>query len=225
MGNTTPPANPNANKPAWQQGNYTANTVIAKPGPYQPAVAARMTIESMSLADRKAYAAQLIKAGYDAPASGVVGPKFLEAVTTFTNDYLRYRDSIDPSITDPAFLQIKILENEKAASAGGFAAGPRSSYKSISDTDASMLINAVMKDALGREASPEELKKYTSLVRKAEKKNPTVTNYAGDGTVRATSGGLNEQEFLIQQIAKTDEANANRVLSYYDAFKQALGVN
>jgi hypothetical protein len=97
----------------------------------------------------------------------------------------------------------------------------------ISDeTTARTLINAVLEDAIGRGATKEELKKYTLALQKAQKAAPTVTTYstAGDVQTATTTGGINEEEFLIQQIAGTDEAKANKVFNYYDAFKTALGV-
>lgn len=97
----------------------------------------------------------------------------------------------------------------------------------ISDeTTARTLINAVLEDAIGRGATKEELKKYTLALQKAQREAPTVTTYstAGDVQTATTTGGINEEEFLIQQIAGTDEAKANKVFNYYDAFKTALGV-
>jgi hypothetical protein len=52
----------------------------------------------------------------------------------------------------------------------------------------------------------------------------TTTAKSGDVTSYSTTGGLDETQFLIQQIAGTDEAKANKVFSYYDAFKNAIGV-
>jgi hypothetical protein len=101
--------------------------------------------------------------------------------------------------------------------------------KDIRISDASTartLINAVLQDALGRGATKEELEKYTSALQKAQKASPTVTTYStvGDVQTSTTTPGLNEEQFLIQQIAGTDEAKANKVFGYYDAFKNALGV-
>jgi len=111
---------------------------------------------------------------------------------------------------------------------GGADDGPNVS-KSIRiavEATARSLINAVLEDAIGRGATKEELKKYTLALQKAQKEAPTVTTYSTDGNVQTatTTGGINEEEFLIQQIAGTDEAKANKVFNYYDAFKTALGV-
>lgn len=111
---------------------------------------------------------------------------------------------------------------------GGEDDGPtiRKDIRISDETTARRLINAVLEDAIGRGATKEELKKYTLALQKAQREAPTVTTYstAGDVQTATTTGGINEEEFLIQQIAGTDEAKANKVFNYYDAFKTALGV-
>ena len=125
-------------------------------------------------------------------------------------------------MTRDEFLQ------ETIAVSGGDDDGPniRKDIRIFDDSTARTLINAVLEDAIGRGATKEELKKYTLALQKAQKAAPTVTTYSTDGDVQSstTTGGINEEEFLIQQIAGTDEAKANKVFNYYDAFKTALGV-
>ena len=109
---------------------------------------------------------------------------------------------------------------------GGDGPNIRKDIRISDETTARTLINAVLEDAIGRGATKEELKKYTLALQKAQKAAPTVTTYstAGDVQTATTTTGINEEEFLIQQIAGTDEAKANKVFNYYDAFKTALGV-
>ena len=125
-------------------------------------------------------------------------------------------------MTRDEFLQ------ETIAVSGGDDDGPniRKDIRIFDDSTARTLINAVLEDAIGRGATKEELKKYTLALQKAQKAAPTVTTYstAGDVQTATTTTGINEEEFLIQQIAGTDEAKANKVFNYYDAFKTALGV-
>ena len=83
-------------------------------------------------------------------------------------------------------------------------------------TTAQALITAVMQDQVGRGPSKAELKKYTQAVQRAQRTAPTTT---------ITTGGINEQQFLINEIAGTDEAQAQKVKSFYDVFKQAIGVS
>ena len=109
---------------------------------------------------------------------------------------------------------------------GGGGPNVSKSIRIADETTARALINAVLEDVVGRGATKEELKKYTLALQKAQRAAPTVTTYSTSGDVQTstTTGGINEEEFLIQQIAGTDEAKANKVFNYYDAFKTALGV-
>jgi hypothetical protein len=122
----------------------------------------------------------------------------------------------------------EFLQETIAVSGDGADDGPtvRRDIRISDETTARRLINAVLEDAIGRGATKEELKKYTLALQKAQREAPTVTTYstAGDIQTATTTGGINEEEFLIQQIAGTDEAKANKVFNYYDAFKTALGV-
>jgi len=122
----------------------------------------------------------------------------------------------------------EFLQETIAVGGDGADDGPtvRRDIRISDETTARTLINAVLEDAIGRGATKEELKKYTLALQKAQRAAPTVTTYstAGDVQTATTTGGINEEEFLIQQIAGTDEAKANKVFNYYDAFKTALGV-
>jgi hypothetical protein len=122
----------------------------------------------------------------------------------------------------------EFLQETIDVSGDGADDGPtiRKDIRISDETTARTLINAVLEDAIGRGATKEELKKYTLALQKAQREAPTVTTYstAGDVQTATTTGGINEEEFLIQQIAGTDEAKANKVFNYYDAFKTALGV-
>ena len=101
---------------------------------------------------------------------------------------------------------------------GGGASKTRTSKRSrvYDSTTAQALITAVMQDQVGRGPSKAELKKYTQAVQRAQRTAPTTT---------ITTGGINEQQFLINEIAGTDEAQAQKVKSFYDVFKQAIGVS
>jgi len=122
----------------------------------------------------------------------------------------------------------EFLQETIAVGGDGADDGPtiRRDIRISDETTARTLINAVLEDAIGRGATKEELKKYTLALQKAQKAAPTVTTYstAGDVQTATTTTGINEEQFLIQQIAGTDEAKANKVFNYYDAFKTALGV-
>jgi hypothetical protein len=185
-----------------------------------------VTLYEMSEPDRKILAQRLKNAGYRVPVSGKYSSKLLEAysnasmATTLQNSNLP-----NNQLTVGQYLDQE-RDARLAEGVGGGGPSIRKDIRISDETTARTLINAVLQDALGRGATKEELKKYTSALQKAQQASPTVTTYstAGDVTSAATTGGIDEQQFLIQQIAGTDEAKANKVFGYYDAFKNALGV-
>ena len=183
-----------------------------------------VTLFEMSESDRKILAQRLKNAGYKVSVSGKYSSKLLEAysnasmATTLQN----------ANLPNNQLTVGQYLDQEAIARIASGGDGPkiRKDIRISDETTARTLINAVLQDALGRGATREELKKYTSALQKAQKASPTVTKYStvGGVTSATTTDGINEEQFLIQQIAGTDEAKANKVFGYYDAFKNALGV-
>jgi hypothetical protein len=115
---------------------------------------------------------------------------------------------------------------EKPEGLGGTRTVPQ--ITEFSDTDARNLIDNVVKSLMGRGASDTEYAKLVPLLQKKQNKNPalvtTTTNEEGRVTAQKTKTGMNEQQFLIEKLSQRDEAKATKILSYYDAFKQAIGV-
>lgn len=109
-------------------------------------------------------------------------------------------------------------------------AGTRTSTNitEFSDTDARALIDDVAQGLLQRLPTDEEYAKLVPLVQQKQRKNPAITATTTDekGRVVATKTktGINERQFLIERLSKGDEAKANQIMGYYDAFKQAIGV-
>lgn len=98
----------------------------------------------------------------------------------------------------------------------------------FSDTDFRGLAQEVGRTILQRELSPEELKKLQPILEKAQRRTPevTTTTPGADGNAKAisTRTGLNSQQFLIEELAKTDEAKATQMIGFYDVYKQMMGV-
>lgn len=129
-------------------------------------------------------------------------------------------------LTRDAFINEAIAN--QAGGAGSGSATPITKYVDVSITPSSKakdLINAIILDTLGRKATDAEVKKYTAALNAAEKKTPTTTKYTTSGATRtsSTTGGLDTQQYLIDQISGTDEAKANKVLGFYETFMNALG--
>lgn len=98
-----------------------------------------------------------------------------------------------------------------------------------SDTDVTKIINQMYQNIMGRDANTKELGKLIPIVQKQLSKNPdliyTTTDAEGNVVATKRKTGLNPEQFLIDEVSQKDEAKANKVLGYYNIFKQSIGVN
>jgi hypothetical protein len=226
-----------ASMPAYQRPivpspSTVSNTAVSGSQGYQSAGTVvnedAVILYQMSEPERKELAQALKNAGYRVSVSGKYSSKLLEAYSNASMaSALQNQNLPNNQITVRQYLDQETAARIAAGDGTG-SGGPkvRKDIRISDETTARTLINAVLQDALGRGATNQELKKYTSALQKAQQAAPVVTTYStvGDVTSAATTGGINEEQFLIQQIAGTDEAKANKVFGYYDAFKNALGV-
>jgi hypothetical protein len=179
---------------------------------------------NMPEVDRKILAQRLKNAGYKVAVTGKYSDKLLSAYSTAS-----MKAALQSQMVGQAFTVGQYLDQEAAArlAEGGAGGGPsvRRETRISDQTTAKALIDAIFKDTLGRKASSKEILKYTKAIQTAQKASPTVTRYSTSGGVTSatTTGGINEQQYLIDQIAGTDEAKANQVLGYYQTFMNALG--
>lgn len=177
---------------------------------------------NMTDAERLQIAQTLKNAGYKVPVTG----KFNDTLVTQWSNVNMAAQLQAQQIGQPydknyltGYLQQQAIVN--AASGAGAQDFQR---KTIYDpTQAASVINVVYSNLLGRQATDKELAKYTKILQEAQRKNPVkYTDTAGAGYT--ATGGLDPQQFLVQQIAGTDEAKAQRVNGFYDVFKKTIGV-
>lgn len=209
----------------WNGSNYSDSTIS---GGYSSGMAANTdaaTLYNMTDAQRKALAQMLKNAGYKVPVSGKYSDTLLQAYNSAS-----MKAALQSQMIGQEFTVRDFLTQEAAATIAAGSSGPSVSKQvRISTTDqAADVINKVFRDLTGRGASSKELKKYTKLLQ-AEQKKPEAaitTKYStvGDVQTATTTGGIDNESFLIEQLAGTDEAQANKVFNYYNAFKNAIGV-
>lgn len=209
----------------WNGSNYSDSTIS---GGYSSGMAANTdaaTLYNMTDAQRKALAQMLKNAGYKVPVSGKYSDTLLQAYNSAS-----MKAALQSQMIGQEFTVRDFLTQEAAATIAAGSSGPSVSKQvRISTTDqAADVINKVFRDLTGRGASAKELKKYTKLLQ-AEQKKPEAaitTKYStvGDVQTATTTGGIDNESFLIEQLAGTDEAQANKVFNYYNAFKNAIGV-
>lgn len=178
-----------------------------------------VSLYNMTDPQRLEIAKTLKNAGYKVPLTGKYNDQLLAQWSNLTMGAQLQAQSIGQKY-DQNFLQGYIQQQQivNAQTNGDFE------RKKIYDTtQAAAVINAVYADLLGRKASKNEMDKYTKILQKAQAANPQkFTNTAGAGYTE--TGGIDPQQFLVQQIAGTDEAKTRSVMNYYDAFKNLIGV-
>lgn len=199
-------------------GNTTSGGVVATTNP------TAVELYNMDRASRQQIALLLKNAGYKVPTSGSFSDSLLSAYNTAVSMAKSQAMQLGQPFDKDFFTGYMARETEANVGAGG---GPTTvvQTKVYNESDAKALINTIIRDQLGRQASKEEIKKYTSMIQAAQRKSPTVTIYDKSGGVQTqrTTGGINEQQYLLDKVAGTDEAKANRALGFYETFMNALG--
>ena len=166
------------------------------------------------------YSKILKTAGYyKGKITGKYTPALQRAFTNVETDRLSI-SAVNPISRDDFFKQLEPI------GAGGSGPTTVTSITKFTPDKAKELINAVIQDSLGRKATAAEIKKYTASLKGIEKKASTVTKYGtGSNQTQVTTPGISEQQYLIDQVAGTDEGKANKVLGFYETFMNALGGN
>lgn len=216
------------NATEWNKRTSTQGSTISQPkaDPYY------LALYNETPEVRKQIAQALKNAGkYKGKVTGAFSDALAEAYTQ-ANTVAQYNAGrlgkpvgLDDGVAKQQAFNDYIVQESTARLAEGGTGGATKSRKEIRITDettAAGLIQAVMSDLVGRGPTAAELKKYTSALQRAQESSPVVVDYSTSGST--TTGGLNEQQFLIDQIAGSDEAQANKVMGYYDVFRQAIGV-
>jgi hypothetical protein len=89
---------------------------------------------------------------------------------------------------------------------------------------ARQVVDSIIQDTLGRKATAAEIKKYSAMLKKIEGKAASTTTYGkGANQTQTNVVGLDEKQYLVDQISGTDEGKANKVLGFYETFMNALG--
>jgi hypothetical protein len=121
-----------------------------------------------------------------------------------------------------AFLQETIALGGTGAGTGGPTTV--TSVTKYKPEAAQQLVDSIIQDTLGRKATAAEVKKYSAMLKKIEGKAASTTTYGkGANQTQTTMAGLNEKQYLVDQISGTDEGKANKVLGFYETFMNALG--
>ena len=124
-----------------------------------------------------------------------------------------------PAVSPLDYLQQIGMEGAETGATGGPTTTASTYVTSPSQT--AKLLNTVAEDLLGRKLTKAEKNKYTKLINEQQRKQPTVTT-SGQG-FSSTRGGIDEQQFITEQIGATAEAKTNRATDAYAIMMQELG--
>lgn len=136
-------------------------------------------------------------------------PKYYTGGTSGLKDWLKTQAALEaiytqrgalPKALQAADLRTFLINPPVEGFGTGTGAGDGGLSGSVSDpTRAAALIKDVIKTNLNREATPEEIAKLTKVLNAAERKNPFKTVNG------ITTGGIDKNEFLTQEIQKLPE--------------------
>jgi len=173
---------------------------------------------------RLAIAQQLKDAGF---YQGKVSPKFdvklygaLKALGAELSLQRKFNEQFgQPTISVVDYIQQRAAEG----AASGTDGAPKTTTTTYitSPSQTAKLLDTVAQDLLGRKLTKAEKDKYTKLVNSQQKKQPSVTT-SGQG-FSSTRGGVDEQQFVTEQIGATAEAKTNRATDAYGIMMQELG--
>ena len=124
-----------------------------------------------------------------------------------------------PALSPIAYLEQIGMEGVDT----GVAGAPKTTVQTYvtSPSQTAKLLDTVAEDLLGRKLTKAEKNKYTKLINQQQKQQPSV-NTAGKG-FSTTRGGVDEEQFITEQIGATAEAKTNRATDAYSIMMQELG--
>jgi len=173
---------------------------------------------------RLAVAQQLKDAGF---YQGKVSSKFdvklygaLKALGAELSLQRKFNEQFgQPVISVVDYIQQRAAEGADTGADGAPTTTTQTYVTSASQT--AKLLDTVAEDLLGRKLTKAEKSKYTQLINTQQRKQPSVRT-DGKG-FSSTRGGIDETQFITEQIGATAEAKTNRATDAYAVMMQELG--
>jgi hypothetical protein len=153
-------------------------------------------LKKLSDPERLDLATKLNAAGFKAPATGIYNDQLRDAYQQAILANQGRSQEWKEEIPFNKFLDLKKIETSAIKGLGG---GATTTVSISSPTEAAGYINQVFQSLLGRYATPEEIKKLTPKLNKAEKDNPSKTING------VSTGGIDRGQFLTEIILATPE--------------------
>jgi hypothetical protein len=179
---------------------------------------------------RKATSQKLKNAGYNVPVTGKYSSRVRDAYIQASQDLsdeINYLNRNDPSRLSNVEYDLETFLGDLASETQGGSTSVTRYTTDYRPETINKLINDVTKSLVGRGATNAELKRYTRKIRnqmaQTENMGQTITSRSGDVTNVRQIEGIDPQKFLIEEIAGTDEAKAQKAYGFYEAFNKFIG--
>jgi hypothetical protein len=172
-------------------------------------------------AARLALAQQLKDAGlWTGKISSKFDIKYYNALVKLEQN-LQQQVALDKLVGKTPTARDAVLANLIAE--GGDGTGPTTTRQTYitSPTQTAKLLDTVAEDLLERKLTAAEKAKYLKMLNAEQKRQPSVQT-SGKG-FSTTQGGLDEQQFIEEKIAKTTEAKTTRATDAYAIMLEELG--
>jgi hypothetical protein len=174
---------------------------------------------NMSEALRKGLSQKLKSAGYNVPVTGKYSAKvrqaFLEAAQELSDEIITLQKN-DPKRLQTTKYDLDTFLNDKVGERQASFADQYKPTRTINVSPATVAagkINKAFLGLLGRDATEAEIIQFTSLLNKAEEKNPDISTpkLVGGSVVYTNTGGLDRDTFLEGLVKKVKSPETGKV--------------
>jgi len=172
----------------------------------------------MSEAFRKNLAQKLKSAGYNVPVTGKYSAKvreeFITAMQELSDEIVRLQKN-DPKRLQSTKYDLDTFLNDKAGERQASFADQYKPTRTINISPATVAagkINDAFRRLLGRDATEVEIAQFTTLLNRAEEKNPDISTpkLVGGSIVYTNTGGLDRDTFLEGLVKKVKSPDTGK---------------
>jgi hypothetical protein len=202
---------------------YTAGATPQSVVTVQPTTASEADLiknyNEMSEILRKSLAQKLKSAGYSVPVTGKYSAKvrqaFIESMSELSDEIVTLQKN-DPKRLETTKYDLDTFLNDKAGERQANFADQYKPTRTINvspPTVAQGKINDIVQKLLGRDATPDEVARFTDLLNKAEQKNPDISTpkLVGGSVVYTNTGGLDRDTFLEGLVKKIKSPETGKI--------------
>jgi hypothetical protein len=173
----------------------------------------------MSEALRKSLAQKLKSAGFNVPVTGKYSIKvrqaFIDSMGELSDEIATLQKN-DPKRLETTKYDLDTFLNDRSGERQASFADQYKPTRTINVSPATVAqnkINDIVQKLLGRDATPDEVTRFTNLLNKAEQKNPDISTpkLVGGSIVYTNTGGLDRDTFLEGLVKKIKSPETGKI--------------